>query len=124
MSHQLLSNNSVVQAGLRTDIPEFSVGSVVEVHYKIVEGGKERIQIFKGLVTNLKNGKGINGTFTVLKVATAAIKVERTFPLHSPMISKVVVEVNQRARRANLRSLQSAKEPVKALRGKAKKVVA
>lgn len=118
MSNQKLRNNSVVQSQLRTDIPEFKVGSVVEVHYKIIEGTKERVQVFAGIVINRKSGYGIDGTFTVLKVATSSIKVERTFPLHSPMIEKIVVKNLQRARRANLRYLHDVKDPIKSVRAK------
>jgi len=119
MSHILLSQNSVVQAQLKADVPDFTVGSLVKVHYKIVESGKERIQIFEGLVIQRQHGKGINGTFTVLKVASAAIKVERTFPLHSPMISKIEVVKLQRSTRANLDYLHNVKDPEKSLRVKA-----
>jgi len=119
MSHSLLSTSSVVQAQLRTDIPDFTTGSIIKVHYKIVESGKERIQIFEGIVTERQHGKGINGTFTVLKVATNAIKVERTFPLHSPMIAKVELVASQRGRRANLSYLENLKDPKKSVRAKA-----
>jgi len=119
MSHSLLSTSSVVTAQLRSDIPDFTPGAVVQVHYKIVESGKERIQVFEGIVTQKQHGKGINGTFTVLKVASNAIKVERTFPLHSPMIAKVVVVTSQRGRRANLAYLHNLKDPQKSIRGRA-----
>ena len=119
MSHILLSQNSVVQAQLKADVPDFTVGSLLKVHYKIVESGKERIQIFEGLVIQRQHGKGINGTFTVLKVASSAIKVERTFPLHSPMIAKIEVVKLQRSTRANLDYLHNVKDPEKSLRVKA-----
>lgn len=118
MSSHLLRDNAVVQAQLRNDIPEFAVGSVVDVHYKIQEGNKERIQIFSGIVINRHGGNTIDATFTVLKVATASIKVERTFPLHSPMIAQIVVKNKQRARRANLRYLHDVKDPIKSVRTK------
>lgn len=105
MSNQLLQTSSIITAHLRTDLPEFTVGSVISVSYKIKEGGKERIQVFKGLVTNIKGSKDMNSTFTVAKNSLIGIKVERTFSLHSPNIAKIEVETLQRARRSNLNKL-------------------
>ena len=117
MSHHLLSQSSVVKSQLRSDIPEFKVGSVVQVYYKIKEGNKERIQVFSGIVTNRHAGNSINATFTVLKNSTAGIKVERTFPIHSPAIDKIVLTSSlQRARRSNLRYLMKVKDPIKSAR--------
>jgi large subunit ribosomal protein L19 len=118
MSHHLINLSSVVQAQLRKDIPPFKVGSKVSVHYKIREGAKERIQIFTGLVIDKHAGNSIDATFTVLKVATGSIKTVRVFPIHSPNIVKVVVDVLQRARKANLRYLKVVKDPIKKLRSK------
>lgn len=105
MSSQLLRTSKVVTSQLKTDLPDFKVGSIVSVFYKIKDGEKERSQVFKGLVTNLKSGSSIDGTFTVTKNSFAGIKIERTFPLHSPLIEKIVVEEFRRARRANLNKL-------------------
>ena len=118
MSNALLRKSKVVTSQIRDDIPDFKVGSVVDVHYKIKEGSKERIQIFSGLVINMHAGKTIDATFTVLKVATRNIKVERTFPLHSPMIDKIIVKDYSRARKSNLKYTHKLKDPIKTTRTK------
>lgn len=69
--------------------PAVKPGDTVRVHQKIKEGDKERVQIFEGLVIAVKHGRGLDGTFTVRKVAVGGIGVERTYPLHSPNIVKV-----------------------------------
>jgi large subunit ribosomal protein L19 len=71
-------------------LPEFRVGSTVRVHNKIKEAGKERVQIFEGLVIARKGGNGVNATFMVRKIASG-VGVERIFPLHSPNIAKLEV---------------------------------
>jgi large subunit ribosomal protein L19 len=111
MSHQILINSTVIQSQIRTDIPEFSVGSLVEVSYKIIEGTKERIQVFKGIVTNKHNKTNTDATFTVLKNSTFKTKAERTFPINSPLISSIKVTNLRRARRANVRNLMDVKDP-------------
>jgi large subunit ribosomal protein L19 len=116
MSNDLLRNNSVVSAQMRTDFPDFKTGSIIEVDYKIVEGGKERIQTFRGLVINRHAGTSMDATFTVLKDSTFRIKVERTFPLHSPFIVAIRVVANQQARRANIRNMAKLKDPIKSVR--------
>lgn len=121
MSNQKILNSQVVKDQLRSDIPDFKTGSVVAVHYKIKEGDKERIQIFAGLVTDRHAGNGLDATFTVLKDSTAGIKVERTFPLHSPFIEKLEVKTLQRARRANIRNMNGIKDPIKKVRTRAVK---
>ena len=113
MSHFLLQKSTVVQAQLRLDLPEFKVGSLVEVAYKIIEGGKERIQTFKGIVTNKHNATSLDATFTVVKNSTFNTKVERTFPVNSPLISSLVVTDDRRARRSNLRNVLEIKDPRK-----------
>ena len=118
MSNNLIHKSSVVQSQLRQDIPIFTTGSVVSVHYKIKEGTKERIQIFTGIVIDRHEKKSLNATFKVLKVATGSIKTVRVFPLHSPNILKIVVTSLQRGRRANLRYLMGVKDPIKAIRSK------
>lgn len=116
MSNLLIQKSKVVSSQLRSDLPDFKVGSVINVFYKIKEGNKERVQIFSGLVTNKHGGSSIDATFTVLKNATGSIKVERTFPLHSPSIEKIVVVSYNRAKKANLRYLKKVKDPIKALK--------
>ena len=76
--------DSVVQEYIKTDIPAFSVGDTVKVHVKIKEGNRERIQIFEGFVLKRQNG-GIGETFTVRRIASG-VGVEKTFPLHSPLV--------------------------------------
>ena len=84
----------------RDDIPEFKVGDTLRVHVKIIEGQRERIQIFEGYVLKRQNG-GVNETFTVRKLSNG-IGVEKTFPLHSPRIEKIEVVRKGRVRRAKL----------------------
>ena len=84
----------------KTDIPEFNVGDTLKVHVKIVEGQRERIQIFEGYVLKMQHG-GINETFTVRKLSQG-VGVEKTFPLHSPRIDKIEVVRKGRVRRAKL----------------------
>ncbi|ADN68691.1 50S ribosomal protein L19 [Mycoplasmopsis fermentans] len=85
---------------LRTDFPEFRVGDNVKVHVRIREGEKERIQIFEGLVISKKES-GTRETFTVRKISFG-IGVNRTFPLHSPMIASIEVVRSNKVRRAKL----------------------
>src|SRR5690606_28559564 len=90
----------VEQPSLKKDIPQFEVGDTVDVHTRIIEGEKERIQVFGGVVI-MKKGQGINETFTVRRIVNNE-GVERVFPLHSPFISKVVVKRSGETRRAKL----------------------
>lgn len=90
----------VEQSCLKQDAPEFTVGDTVDAHTRIVEGEKERIQIFSGTVI-MKKGRGINETFTVRRIVNNE-GVERIFPIHSPFISKVVVKRGGETRRARL----------------------
>ena len=89
------------------DLAPFSVGDSVRVHTRVVEGDKERIQIFTGVVIGRK-GRGLNQTFTVRRISYGE-GVERVFPLHSPRIAKVEVEQQGRARRARLNYLRTRK---------------
>jgi large subunit ribosomal protein L19 len=91
----------------KTDRTQFSVGDSVRVHTRVVEGDKERIQIFTGIVIGRK-GRGSNETFTVRRISYGE-GVERVFPLHSPRIAKVEVEQQGRARRAKLNYLRTRK---------------
>jgi len=85
---------------LRDDLPEFAPGDTVAVHVKIREGEKERIQIFEGVVLQIK-GAGINKSFTVRKMSNG-VGVERIFPIHSPVIDKIDRKRLGRVRRAKL----------------------
>ena len=92
---------------LRTDIPEFRPGDTVKVHVRVVEGNRSRIQVFQGVVIR-RQGGGIRETFTVRKVSFG-VGVERTFPLHSPIIDKIEVERRGDVRRAKLYYLRGLK---------------
>lgn len=85
---------------LKKDVPQFRIGDTVKVHVKVKEGNRERIQIFEGTVLKRQNG-GIRETFTVRRVAYG-VGVERTFPLHSPIVEKVEVVRRGKVRRAKL----------------------
>jgi large subunit ribosomal protein L19 len=91
----------------KADITQFKVGDTVRVHTRVVEGDKERIQIFAGIVIGRK-GRGLNETFTVRRISYGE-GVERVFPLHSPRIAKIEIEQQGRARRARLNYLRSRK---------------
>ncbi len=84
----------------KTDIPEFNVGDTLKVYVKIVEGQRERIQLFEGYVLKMQHG-GINQTFTVRKISQG-VGVEKTFPMHSPRIDKIEVVKRGKVRRAKL----------------------
>jgi large subunit ribosomal protein L19 len=86
--------------GVRDDVTPFNVGDTVRVHFKIVEGNKERVQIFEGIVIARKNG-GIRETFTVRKISFG-VGVERVFPVNSPRIEKIEVVRRGDVRRAKL----------------------
>lgn len=85
---------------MRSDIPDFNSGDTLRVHVKVVEGGKERIQVFEGVVTRRSHG-GLKETFTVRKVSQG-VGVERTFPVHSPMLDKIELNRRGKVRRAKL----------------------
>ncbi len=90
----------VDQDSLRSDIPDFAPGDTLKVHVRVVEGDKERIQMFQGAVIR-RQGSGIHETFTVRKVSFG-VGVERTFPVHSPIIAKIEVLTRGDVRRAKL----------------------
>lgn len=99
------------QKQLKTDLPELRPGYTVKVYQKIFEGGKERIQVFEGMILARKHGKGINATITVRKISND-IGVERVFPIHSPLIQKIEAIKKTKVRRAKLyyiRKLKSKK---------------
>jgi large subunit ribosomal protein L19 len=88
------------QSSLRTDIPEFHPGDTLKVHVKVVEGNKERVQVFQGVVI-ARQGGGLQETFTVRKVSYG-VGVERMFPVHSPIIDRIEVVTRGDVRRAKL----------------------
>ncbi|MEN2446907.1 50S ribosomal protein L19 [Bacillus sp. JR_15] len=98
---------------LRTDLPAFRPGDTLRVHVKVVEGNRERIQVFEGVVIKRRGG-GISETFTVRKISYG-VGVERTFPLHTPKIAKIEVVRHGKVRRAKLYYLRE-------LRGKAARI--
>ncbi|MGH8792294.1 MAG: 50S ribosomal protein L19 [Stackebrandtia sp.] len=98
---------------VRADIPSFKPGDTIKVHVRIVEGSRSRIQVFQGVVIR-RQGSGIRETFTVRKMSSG-IGIERTFPLHSPVIDKIEIATRGQVRRAKLYYLRD-------LRGKAAKI--
>ena len=92
--------NQITQEYMKSDVPAFNVGDTVKVHVKIKEGNRERIQIFEGFVLKRQNG-GIGETFTVRRIASG-VGVEKTFPLHSPLVEKIEVVRRGKVRRARL----------------------
>lgn len=94
----------IEQEQLKTDIVDFNVGDSIKVHTRVVEGGKERIQIFAGIVI-ARRGSGVNAAFTVRKISYGE-GVERGFPLHTPRIAKIEVVTKGKVRRAKLHYLR------------------
>ncbi len=105
--------HTVTAEQLRTDIPQFRTGDTVAVHVRVIEGEKERIQIFEGVCIKRKGG-GINETFTVRKISNG-VGVERIFPVHSPRIATIEIKRQGKVRRAKLYYLRN-------LRGKAARI--
>jgi large subunit ribosomal protein L19 len=95
----------VERSQLRTDLPEFRAGDTVRVHVRVVEGERERIQVFEGIVIR-RRGSRLSETFTVRKISFG-VGVERTFPVHSPMIAKIELVTRGDVRRAKLYYLRS-----------------
>lgn len=110
-NHKLIE--AVTKSQLRDDIPSFRPGDTLRVHVRIIEGTRERIQVFEGVVIKRRGG-GISETFTVRKISSG-VGVERTFPLHTPKIEKIKVKRRGKVRRAKLYYLRS-------LRGKAARI--
>jgi large subunit ribosomal protein L19 len=107
---------------LRTDLQDFRVGDTVKVHVKIVEGEKERVQPFEGVVIRKKRG-GIRSSFTVRKISYG-VGVERVFPLHSPRIDRIDLISRGKVRRAKLFYLRSLKGKAARIKGQKKQAVA
>ncbi|HGK8457976.1 TPA: 50S ribosomal protein L19 [Streptococcus pyogenes] len=108
---------SLTEGQLRSDIPNFRPGDTVRVHAKVVEGTRERIQIFEGVVISRK-GQGISEMYTVRKIS-GGIGVERTFPIHTPRVDKIEVICHGKVRRAKLyylRALQGKAARIKEIR--------
>ena len=94
------STDVIDQSSLRDDIPDFNAGDTLKVHVKVVEGNKERVQVFQGVVIS-RRGSGLQESFTVRKLSNS-VGVERTFPLHSPIIESIEVFTRGDVRRAKL----------------------
>jgi large subunit ribosomal protein L19 len=107
------SLDSVDSASLRNDVPSFRAGDTVKVHVKVVEGNRSRVQVFQGVVLR-RQGGGVRETFTVRKISFG-VGVERTFPVHTPVIDKIELVTRGDVRRAKLYYLRN-------LRGKAAKI--
>ena len=103
----------ITKEQLRTDLPSFRAGDTVRVHVKVVEGTRERIQMYEGVVIKRRGG-GVSETFTVRKISYG-VGVERTFPVHTPKIAKLDVIRRGKVRRAKLYYLRN-------LRGKAARI--
>ncbi len=105
--------DSVDAASLRDDIPEFRPGDTLKVHVRVIEGNKSRVQLFQGVVIR-RSGGGVRETFTVRKISSG-VGVERTFPVHTPVIEQIEVVTRGAVRRAKLYYLRDR-------RGKAAKI--
>ena len=109
--------DAVDAASLKTDIPDFRAGDTLKVHVKVVEGNKTRVQLFQGVVIG-RSGDGVRETFKIRKVSYG-VGVERTFPLHTPIIDKIEVVTRGDIRRAKLyylRDLRGKKAKIRELR--------
>ncbi|GIP14525.1 50S ribosomal protein L19 [Paenibacillus montaniterrae] len=104
---------AITQEQLRQDVPNFRPGDTLKVYVKVIEGSRERIQLFEGVVIKRRGG-GISETFTVRKISYG-VGVERTFPLHSPKVDRIEVARRGKVRRAKLYYLRN-------LRGKAARI--
>ena len=105
--------DDIDQASLRDDIPAFRAGDTIKVHVKVIEGTRSRVQVFQGVVIR-RHGGGVGETYTVRKVSFG-VGVERTFPLHTPIVEKVELVTRGDVRRAKLYYLRD-------LRGKKAKI--
>lgn len=105
--------DAISAAQMKEEVPEFHSGDTLDVHVKVIEGDKERIQVFQGVVIN-RRGAGMSETFTVRKISNG-VGVERIFPVHSPNIAKIVRLREGKVRRAKLYYLRN-------LRGKAARI--
>ena len=92
--------DQIDKASIRDDIPPFASGDAVKVHVRVVEGNRQRVQVFEGVVIS-RQGGGVSETFTVRKVSFG-VGVERTFPVHSPILDKIELVTRGRVRRAKL----------------------
>ncbi|MBR3363184.1 MAG: 50S ribosomal protein L19 [Bacilli bacterium] len=103
--------DKITKSQIREDLPEFRVGDTIKVNVKIIEGKRERIQAFEGIVMNIQSG-GVSKTFTVRKIS-GGVGVERTFPINSPKIESIIVVRKGKVRRAKLNYLRKLKGQAK-----------
>ena len=123
MTHQLIKD--INKAALRDDIPDFRAGDSVKVHVRVIEGTRSRVQVFAGVVI-ARNASDVQEAFTVRKVSFG-VGVERTFPVHSPIIDKIELVTRGDVRRAKLyylRELRGKKAKIKEKRDNAPKAAA
>ena len=106
MTHPLIQE--IDKSQMKKEVPDFNVGDTVRVHVRIVEGGRERVQVFQGTIMRLRKG-GVNANFTVRRIASQGIAVERTFLLHSPRLEKVEITRRAKVRRAQLYFLRKTR---------------
>jgi len=122
MSNDLLRSVNEEQLkqelAIQSDLPELRVGDDVQVHFRIVEGDRERIQLVRGTVMRIRKGAGANASFTVRRIASHGVGVERTFPLHSPRVEKIEVLRHAHVRRAKLYFLRGRQGKATRLREK------
>ena len=97
---------------LKKEVPEFRPGDTVKVHLKVREGDKERTQIFQGIVISIR-GSGLSRTFTVRKIASGGVGVERIFPIHSPAVEKIEVVRKGKVRKAKLYYLRGIRGKIR-----------
>ncbi|NLF15270.1 MAG: 50S ribosomal protein L19 [Anaerolineaceae bacterium] len=122
MSNDLLRSVNEEQLkqdlAIQSDLPELRVGDDVQVHFRIVEGDRERIQLVRGTVMRIRKGAGANASFTVRRIASHGVGVERTFPMHSPRVEKIEVLRHAHVRRAKLYFLRGRQGKATRLREK------
>lgn len=122
MSNDLLRSVNEEQLkqdlAIQSDLPELRVGDDVQVHFRIVEGDRERIQLVRGTVMRIRKGAGANASFTVRRIASHGVGVERTFPMHSPRVEKIEVLRHAHVRRAKLYFLRGRQGKAARLREK------
>ncbi len=122
MSNDLLRSVNEEQLkqelAIQSDLPELRVGDDVQVHFRIVEGDRERIQLVRGTIMRIRKGAGANASFTVRRIASHGVGVERTFPMHSPRVEKIEVLRHAHVRRAKLYFLRGRQGKATRLREK------
>lgn len=101
----MTKTDALLRPALKEDLPDFKPGDTVKVHVRVVEEKRERVQVFQGIVIR-RQGSGIRETFTVRKISFS-VGVERTFPVHSPIVSKVEIVTRGDVRRAKLYYLRT-----------------